>query len=201
MSVPMLIRVFALSSVFILASCESSKTSTDYDFVEPQTLQALPDGEGSYSNERIGQGKYLVELLACGVCHSDGALIGELDSNRLLAGSGIGIAYSNPMVQKNPGVVFPGNLTSDQETGLGLWQDEEIARVIRTGVNNHGKRNLSVMPWPGYAKMNDEDTMSIIAYLRSIPAVKHEVPENIRPGKKAHVPYVHFSVYRSKQAM
>jgi mono/diheme cytochrome c family protein len=201
MSVPMLSRVLLMFVVFVLASCESPQASTDYEFVEPQTFQALPDGEGSYSNASIRQGKYLVELLSCGVCHSDGALIGKLNPNRLLAGSHIGIAYSNPMVQKNPGVIFPGNLTSDNETGLGSWQDEEIARVIRTGVNNHGKRNLSVMPWPGYAKMTDEDTIAIVAYLRSIPAVKHEVPKNIRPGKKARVPYVHFGVYRSKQAM
>ncbi len=197
----MLVRILLLSISLFVASCESPKANTDYDFVEPQTIQALPEGTGDYAAEKVQNGKYLVELLACGVCHSDGALVGALNSDRLLAGSQVGIAYSNPMVQKNPGVVFPGNLTSDKETGLGTWKDEEIARVIRTGVNNHGQRNLSVMPWPGYAKMTDEDAMSIVAYLRSIPAVKHKVPENIRPGKKARVPYVHFSVYRSKQAM
>ena len=197
----MLPRVLLLTAFFLMISCESSKVNLDYEFVKPQTIQTLPDGEAGYSGERVKRGKYLVELLACGVCHSDGALIGKLDSSRMLAGSKIGIAYSNPLVQKNPGVVFPGNLTSDDETGLGTWRDEEIVRVVRTGVNNHGKRGLSVMPWPGYAKMTDEDALSIVAYLRSIPAVSHRVPENIRPGKKARVPYVHFGVYRSKKAM
>jgi len=200
-----MIRILAVIVFFVLTGCESpmpnAGADSNYEFVEPQTLQALPEGQGHYSDERVRQGKYLVELLACGVCHSDGALTGKLNADRLLAGSGIGIAYSNPMVEKNPGVVFPGNLTSDIETGLGSWKDEDIARVIRTGVNKHGQRNLSVMPWPGYAKMTDEDAMSIVAYLRSIPAVKHKVPDNIRPGKKTRLPYVHFGVYRSKQAM
>jgi len=197
----MLIRIIAVISGLSLFGCETPQQDESREFVEPQTIQALPEGEGHYTDSRVRQGKYLVELLACGVCHSDGALTGELNPNRLLAGSGTGIAYSNPMLQKNPGVVFPGNLTSDTETGLGAWQDEEIARVIRTGINKHGQRNLSVMPWPGYAKMTDEDAKSIVAYLRSIPAVKHKVPENIRPGKKTRLPYVYFGVYRNKQAM
>jgi len=202
----MKIRIPAIvASFLVLVGCESpgssQVSSSSYEFVEPQTLQTLPEGQGHYPDEQAKRGKYLVELLACGVCHSDGALTGELNANRLLAGSDTGIAYSNPMVQKKPGVVFPANLTPDTETGLGSWQDDEIVSMIRTGINNHGQRKLSVMPWPGYAKMTDEDAISIVAYLRSIPAVKHKVPENIRPGKKTRLPYVYFGVYRSKQAM
>ena len=54
------------------------------------------------------------------------------------------------------------------------------------------------MPWPGYAKLNDDDVKAIVSYLRSVPAVHHDVPAHVPPGTAASRPFVHFGVYRSK---
>jgi hypothetical protein len=56
-----------------------------------------------------------------------------------------------------------------------------------------------VMPWPAYRKLTTEDALAITAFLRSLPAVRHQVPANVEPGNKARAPYVHFGVYRSKR--
>ena len=53
------------------------------------------------------------------------------------------------------------------------------------------------MSWPLYQGMSDEDVNAIVAYLRSIPPVKHEVPAAVTPGTKAPSEYVHFGLYRS----
>jgi mono/diheme cytochrome c family protein len=77
--------------------------------------------------DAVERGAYLVELLGCGACHTDGALEGAPDTSRALAGSRTGIAYTNPLEHENPGVVYPPNITPDETTGIGLWSDTQIA--------------------------------------------------------------------------
>jgi mono/diheme cytochrome c family protein len=145
----------------------------------------------------VAHGRYLVELLGCGACHTDGALIGEPRMDRRLAGSDIGIAYTDPMDGIDPGVAYPRNLTPDLATGLGKWSDEQIVQAIRGGLNRHGIDRLVVMPWGAYSRMNDADVYAIVAYLRSLPAVPHRVPDSVRPGEPAPSQYIFFGTYRS----
>jgi hypothetical protein len=116
----------------------------------------------------------------------------------LLAGSDTGIAYSNPLAVKNPGIVYPANITPDVATGIGSWSVPEIVAMILTGVDKHSGQTMAVMPWPSYANIHAEDAEAIAAYLLSLPPVTHEVPANVQPGQRARAPFVHFGVYQSK---
>ncbi|MDH3768501.1 MAG: cytochrome c [Gammaproteobacteria bacterium] len=184
-----------------LGACANTYNPTeDYESVQPTTMMSAPAARrASESTDPAMRGRYLVELLGCGTCHTDGALVGEPRMDRWLAGSNIGIAYSNPLEVDNPGVVFPRNLTPDNDTGLGRWTDDEIADMIRTGVGRHGGVAVPVMPWPAFARLGDQDVAAIVAYLRSVPPVSHRVPERVAPGTKTNALYVHFGVYRSKR--
>ena len=146
----------------------------------------------------VERGRYLVEMLGCGACHTDGAFEGAPDTEKLLAGSATGIAYTNPLETRFPGVVFPSNITPHEETGIGRLSDSQVGDAIRMGMERHGRRRLYTMPWPGYTKLHDEDVGAIVAYLRSIPAINHEVPAEIRPGQRASLPFVYFGVYRTR---
>lgn len=172
-----------------------------YEEVTPASDLDHPEALASetYDKATIARGKYLVELLRCGACHTDGALIGEPRSDRLLAGSTIGIAYTNPMENENPGVVYPSNLTPDPETGLGAWREKQIVRMIREGTDNHGRRTMAVMPTAAYYTLKDEDARDIAAYLLSLAPVRHAVPRNAEPGEKAPSRFVHFGVYQSQR--
>lgn len=200
-------RSFAVFATFavitLLAACSTSPHPLDgYEQLEPSTMMdaPLPDTnrQASYDSQAVNHGKYLVELLSCGSCHTDGALIGEPVAGRSLAGSRVGIAYSNPMEDRNPGVVYPANLTPDMETGIGSWTDWQIKQVIRTGIDKHGRPHLPVMPYPAYARISEEDADAIVAYLRSLAPVRHLVPDNVNPGQKAPSRFVHFGVYQSR---
>lgn len=196
------LRCFVLSTALLSASAASGGPAEDFEELQPTTIMDAPDtvpASKSGDTSEAAHGKYLVELLGCGSCHTDGALIGEPRMDRRLAGSDVGIAYSDPLTESHPGVVYPANLTPDPKTGLGAWTDEEIMRVIRSGLDRTGRKHLPVMPWPAYAKLSDEDALAIAAYLRALPPVEHRVPENVPPGTKATAPYVHFGVYRSTQ--
>ena len=86
-----------------LVACSTGyKPLDDYKQLEPATVLAAPEPADTiiYSAQELARGKYMVSLLGCSICHTDGALVGEPDLDRLLAGSSIGIAYSSPLVEK-----------------------------------------------------------------------------------------------------
>ena len=74
-----------------------------------QTPEPRPDALAGPNAAQIAHGRYLVELIGCGTCHTDGAIVGEPNAGRLLAGSAVGIAYTSPLRDKFPGVVYPPN--------------------------------------------------------------------------------------------
>lgn len=153
---------------------------------------------GAQAETKVERGEYLVNLLSCAYCHTEGALVGRPDPKRYLSGSSIGIAYTPFKEPDLPAVVFARNLTSDQETGLGDWSAAEIKRVIVSGVDKHGRRQLPVMPWPGYAFIRDEDLDAIVAYLQSLAPVRFAPPAQVAEGQKSDVPWVRFGVYEFK---
>ena len=195
-----------LAMLFVVTSLLSCATNSDvepldqYEEVSATTMLDAPAPRPGHSapafQEQAAHGEYLVELLGCAVCHSDGALVGMPVPGKALAGSGIGIAWSNPMGDELPGIVYPPNITPDIETGIGLWSDQQIANAIRSGIGRHGDRPITVMPWQGYARISDDDIVAITAYLRSIDPVYHEVPNEVDPGQQATAPYVYFGVYQ-----
>jgi len=205
----MTIRHLALLAPIILAACATRTVDQasydplqDYAEVDATTILDAPKPvPGSFAPEHMYQvrrGEYLVELLGCGACHTDGALDGVPDFDRALAGSRIGIAYSNPLGTDKPGVIYPSNLTPDEETGIGAWSDIQIERAIRAGLARHAGKQIAAMPWQGYAKLTQEDMTAVVAYLRSIRPVSHKVPDEVLAGDEAEYPFVYFGVYWSR---
>ena len=191
--------------LFMLPACAGEVSNSpldDYEEVHATTILEAPSvdtqGLGPEKRNSIKRGQYMVELLGCGACHTNGALEGDPDTDNYLAGSDIGIAYTSPLDNRYPGVVFAPNLTPDSATGIGGWSDEELSVAIREGRGRHSSRAGLVMPWPGYAKLSDEDTAAITEYLRSLDPVDHKVPNNVDPGQRTNESFVYFGFYRTK---
>lgn len=196
-------RLTSLATVIVVAACAADSGYSpldDYDAVEAMTVldAPTPTGVPPENQAAVERGEYLVELLGCGVCHTEGALIGEPDMSMSLAGSSIGIAYTSPFEDPNPGIVFAPNLTPDRDTGIGRWTDDEIMNAVRTGLGRHGPNRILVMPWQGYARITGDDAWAIVAYLRSLEPIENTVPVNIPAGRSTSETFVHFGVYRSK---
>lgn len=197
-------RFLMLAAVLLTACAAETPTGPleDYEEVDATTILDAPSAiPGTYSPQNrdlVARGEYMVELLGCGACHTNGALVGDPDFDRPLAGSRTGLAYTDPLGEKHPGIIYPSNITPDDETGVGAWTDEQIANAIRAGIGRHGSRRIAWMPWQGYARISDDDVDAIVSYLRTIKPVRHQVPEEVAPGKRATHPYVYFGVYRSK---
>ena len=137
----------------------------------------MPSRDAASQDAQIKRGKYLVTLSGCNDCHTPGYFFGKPDMPRFLGGSEVGF--------KIPGLgVFYGpNLTADPETGLGNWTTAEIATAI---TNGKGRRRVlaPVMPWHAFANFTRQDIQAVVAYLKSLPAVKNKVPGPFGPGEK-----------------
>ena len=170
----------------------------DFLPVENALVSDVPEAVYNADQADVQRGRYLVSLLGCASCHTDGALLGAPDGDRLLAGSRVGIAISDPMQERYPAVIYPPNITPHDETGIGAWTEDELVRLLRGGMNRHGGRALPVMPWQNYARLHESDARTIARYLQSIEPVEHEVPARVGEGTPAPAPYVHVGLYQRR---
>ncbi|MEQ8483095.1 MAG: c-type cytochrome [Pseudomonadales bacterium] len=157
-------------------------------------LLALP-GQAASRDRVVERGEYLVNLLGCGRCHTEGYLTADEAAGPMLAGSRVGIAYTGDDGTAHPGLVFAPNLTPDDETGLGRWRERDIVRALITGVGTDGHQRLPVMPWPNYGALSDKDLTAIARYLKSLPPVRYQVPARTLPADEVAFPYVRFGIF------
>jgi len=113
------------------------------------------------TQEQIERGKHIASI-TCVACHSA--------NNELPLSGGKNLAEDSGLPL---GDLYPPNLTPAGE--LKGWSDGEILRAIREGVHKSG-RPLMIMPAQNLRNLSDEDVQSVVAYLRSQPAVQHETP-------------------------
>ena len=117
----------------------------------------------------IARGKYLAFGPAhCATCHVPIDKIKAVDEGAIVPLSG-GWELNIP-----PGTFRAPNLTPDEETGIGRYTDEELARTLRHMVSPNGTMLFPFMP---FQNMTDEDVASVIAFLRSQEPVRNEVPK------------------------
>jgi mono/diheme cytochrome c family protein len=122
--------------------------------------------------ERIARGKYIFTVSDCSGCHSG------RDFSRFggpVIESQIGQGFEFPKELGMPGRIASRNITPDPETGIGAWTDGEKIRAIREGISRDGTALFPMMPYERFRNMSDEDVMSLVAYLNSLPPVKHHV--------------------------
>ena len=128
------------------------------------------------ARDPVRRGRYLVSSLGCTYCHTPVRADGSLVDGMLFAGG-----------QRWRAVPFGDfvsyNLTSDKETGLGGWTDDQIKTLMTRGVRRDGSRMIPFpMPWISYANLTPADLGGIVAYLRTIPPITNRIPPPTRPN-------------------
>jgi mono/diheme cytochrome c family protein len=139
--------------------------------------RALTDRTFEANPQRLMRGKYLVDgVTGCFGCHTE-ADWSKPGAPPMAGKEGSGQVWS---AQDIPWLIAP-NITPDKETGAGNWSDDTLARAIREGIGHDGRALFPTMPYPNYRQMSDEDLASVIAYLRSVPAVRNQLPTTKMP--------------------
>jgi len=127
------------------------------------------DGPGQ-SPDPVQRGKYLVHAGMCGLCHTPVDPAGIYLANTHYLAGGMKVEAGAH------GIFFTRNLTPDPETGLGTWTVAQIATAIRTGHTPQRRLNYWGMPWMVLGSLTLEDALAIAGYLKTLPAVRNQVP-------------------------
>ena len=128
-------------------------------------------GGTAFADTPAERGSYLVNtIMTCGNCHSPK---GPPD---VVAGKDFsgGLRFNEP-----PFDVTAPNITPDKETGIGAWSDDDIKKLLRTGVRPNGVPIAVVMPTGFYDIITDSDMDAIVAYLRTLKPISNKVPDPI----------------------
>jgi mono/diheme cytochrome c family protein len=121
----------------------------------------------------IARGRYLVDHVAiCGDCHTPRTRFGALDGAMYLAGSADG-----PRDERVP------NITSDDATGIGEWDADDIVSLLALGMkpdfdNVQGSMAEvidGIAGAPGYGKAPEPDLQAMAVYLKTVPPIDHVV--------------------------
>ena len=115
------------------------------------------------------RGRYVLLSTDCSGCHVTPGPQGPMPDMYLAGG--------RQFVTNTHGTVVSRNLTPDAETGLARRTDEDVKRVLRSGVYPDGRTiSHTAMPWAQFSNWSDEDLHAVVVYLRHIKPVRHEIP-------------------------
>lgn len=123
----------------------------------------LPSGPAA---EQIRRGRELVIAGDCLSCHTR-------PGGAPLAG---GLGMRTPF-----GVIYTPNLTSDRETGIGGWTPDQFFRALHEGRDDQGQFLYPAFPYVFFTSVTRGDSDAMLAYLRTVPAVRYEPPANRLP--------------------
>jgi mono/diheme cytochrome c family protein len=108
------------------------------------------------------RGAYLAEALGhCGDCHTPRTMLQALDNRNKFSG---GMAEGWRAY----------NLTSDKESGIGTWTQEDLEQYLKTGHSNNRGSAFGPMAEAvhlSFQNLTASDVSAIVEYVRTIPAV------------------------------
>ena len=134
------------------------------------SIVAIFAGTAALAEPSLERGEYLVEGPAgCGNCHTP---IGE-------QGPVLEMNLAGRLVDETPEytAIAPNITPAGRVAG---WTDSEFARAIREGITPGGTRVIGPpMPIALYRRLSDDDVMSIVMYLRTLPAVDNDPGESV----------------------
>lgn len=136
--------------------------------------EPAPDLKVQATPERIERGQYLANnVMVCMACHStrDWSIL----TAPIIAGTE---GKGGEIFDQKLG--FPGKYIAPNITPhyLGKWTDGEIFRAITSGIERDGHALFPLMPYLSFGQLDEEDILSVIAYIRTLPTIKNDVPES-----------------------
>lgn len=144
--------VVLIIAYLVIVMVSNSRLNQTYD-IQVETLEIPTDSAA------IAKGMHIAKTRGCFDCHGD-----KLEGK---------VFMDNPAM----GRLISPNLTLGRGGVASYYNTEDWIKSIRHGINSEGKP-LLIMPSEDYFYMSDEDLKNLLAYVKSIPAVDNELPEN-----------------------
>jgi hypothetical protein len=103
-------------------------------------------------------------------CHTPRLPDGTPDPAKNLAGA---FVIEEPVFK-----AYAPNITPDMETGIGSWSEDDIVDVLHNARKPDGTYLGPPMSFIWYRNLSDTDARAIAKYIKSVPAVRNEVPRS-----------------------
>jgi mono/diheme cytochrome c family protein len=128
----------------------------------PSSQASAPPAETGTAAQQTSapasKGEYVARAGDCIACHS-------VPGGKAFAG---GLKMGTPI-----GAIYSTNITPDPDTGIGNYSFEDFDRAVRQGIAKDGHRLYPAMPYPSYAKVNDDDLHALYDFfMKDVPPVK-----------------------------
>jgi mono/diheme cytochrome c family protein len=127
----------------------------------------------------IAKGEYLAKAADCAGCHTapprSPAGANPAPAPAPFAG---GLPMGSPF-----GTIWSSNITPDPNAGIGRYRYDDFVRAVREGIAPGHKRLYPAMPYPSFAKINDDDMRALYAYFM------HGVAPIATPAPRTKLPF------------
>ncbi len=141
------------------------------NFVKDNSAQGPDLSQIKNPAERLlaERGRYIVLRTDCSGCHTTVGGTGP-KWDEYLAGGARGVFGEDHLL------TYCRNLTPDPTTGLARRSNDEVLRVLRSGVLPEGRPAYwRRMPWPFLSRWTEEDRYAVLVYLRHLTPVYHDI--------------------------
>jgi mono/diheme cytochrome c family protein len=149
---------------FILAVCAALALGSGWWLSQPRARFSEAGWEKLQKPGDASAGRRIFYAGGCESCH---ATPGQPDPLRL----GGGLELKTPF-----GSFYPPNISNDLNDGIGGWRTVDLANALLSGVSPQGQHYYPAFPYTSYQRMNPADVADLIAFLRTLPAVKGRAP-------------------------
>jgi len=165
-------RTVSLLIVVILAliglQCGGKKAA------QQENIEIKAKAKADSIDRLVKRGKYLtLNVAGCLYCHSQRDY--KWFSGPIISGTeGMGGQKFDEDFGGIPVEVYARNITP---SAIGNLPDEKVIRAITQGISQNGDTLYPLMPYSHFSKMNKEDVLSIVAFLRTLSPIANEVPK------------------------
>jgi mono/diheme cytochrome c family protein len=128
------------------------------------------------ANDQIALGEYLANgVLHCYACHS-----ADFKTNDdYIPMNSIGLyGGGNKLTDLDGNTILSVNITSDKNTGIGNWTEDEFVQAVKFGKRPDG--STIIFPMPKYSLLDDDEVKAIFAYLKTVPAIENDVKNSAK---------------------
>lgn len=162
-----LLKIIGYLILFVLVLLLGGLT---FMFVKFPKKEAPENVKVEITPERLERGDYLVNhVVGCLACHS------MRDETTYTAPPVPGMEGAGSVFVEDPGL---GRVTASNITPAALsgWTDGEIIRAMTSGISRDGRPLFAIMPYQRFSHLTQQDGYAIVAYIRSLKPVKHDIP-------------------------
>ena len=150
-------RALGLVAIALVAALIGGFAAVNFSHDDASIASPLADAP----KDPVERGRYLALAGNCAGCHT------ARGGAPLAGGRGIETPF---------GTVYAGNLTPDEETGLGRWSADDFWRAMHHGRSRDGRLLYPAFPYQNFTRIAREDSDALFAWIKTLPAVHQPNP-------------------------